>query len=96
MLKIVYIPELVDDVLAYIESKKRWERSKKFPNFFSNKKEKYQDYMNKMKILEDKYRRRMESKYPKRSTISNSQIFFSLNSQATTSTPTPSAPPFDF
>ena len=57
MLKIVYIPELVDDVLAYLESKKRWEKSKNFPNFISNKKKKYDDYVNKMKILEKKYRR---------------------------------------
>ena len=92
MLKIVYIPELVDDVLAYLESKKRWEKSKNFPNFISNKKKKYDDYVNKMKILEKKYRRTLESNNPK-TTISNSQIFFTLESQ--NNTPKPSAPPLD-
>ena len=41
MIKIVSIPELVQDVLAYLESKKKWETAAKFPDFISHHKKKH-------------------------------------------------------
>ena len=82
MIRQISIPELVNDVTAFIESRKKWEYAKKFPNFISKHKKKYQEFIKCMTVLQTKYKREYQPK-------NNSNLEKYIGSVI------PSAPPLD-
>jgi len=56
MIKDNFIDELTNDVLVFLKKQEIWEHSKKFPNFISKHKKKYQEYLIAYNILLNKYK----------------------------------------